>query len=52
MMLLIVPWPFWSSTFSEMIDAPGATPCFSLFGESWPLPAMMPETCVPWPLSS
>ena len=31
MMLLIVPWPFWSSTFSEISDAPGAMPRFSPF---------------------
>ena len=32
MMLLMVPWPLASSTFSEtMFDAPGAMPRFSPF---------------------
>ena len=51
MMLLMVPMPLWSSTLSEMMFESGAMPRFSP-NESWPLPAMMPETCVPWPLSS
>ena len=37
MMLLIVPWPCESSTFSDTSDASGAMPAFSPF-ESRPLP--------------
>jgi len=51
MMRLIVPIPCESSTLSDTIEAPGAMPAFSPF-ESYPLPAIVPATWLPWPLSS
>ena len=51
MMRLMVPCPLASSTFNETSVAAGAMPAFNPF-ESKPLPAMVPATCEPCPLSS
>ena len=49
MMLLTYPWPFASSTRSDTIDAPGATPRTEPLV---PEPPIVPATCVPWPKAS
>ena len=45
------PPPFSSNAFKERILTFGATPTYFPL-EEYPLPAIIPATCVPWPLSS